>query len=142
MKSSFLKSILCEFSSQELIEELARRKTNRKDFELELYYAEIKNFNLGDITTKDFAVHWDDQGQYSFYLLKDGVEHNLSFSDAVAEDWWPKIDGDDAAQEFIPHIFHEVDENVYLSTQEEEKTKEILAKCGFLSGQIVKDSLN
>lgn len=158
MTPLFKKSVLCEFTTEELKQEiLARGNYTIQDLNNE-FLSESKsmtkveskamadNFwrqfadkplNINGITAADFEVGIEespfDENSfcYTFNIIKDSEPHDIYYSEEIEKDWWPKIDGENAAFNFVPEFLSEACENYYDSRFDKEKTLELLKKLGF-----------
>lgn len=109
--------ILSKYSTDSLYAEIDRRaeKENSK---------KIKSLNINDITVKDFVVRFcqndDGEYEYSFYILKDKVEHCIYYDHK-----------DNDVDEFIPNKFSESMENVYQTNLMHKEAIKYLKQNGF-----------
>lgn len=132
-----------------LTEKLAAVKAELKKRGVDEFITQIKNLSIGEITTKDFVVHYyltdnpdpkseEDYYNYSFYLLRNGKEYCIYYGvfddhdDIVNIDsWWPYDGENNAADHFVPSKFCEECENSYSFEGTLEEAIKYLKACGF-----------
>lgn len=98
----------------------------------------VKGFTIKDIKVQYFHLNEDDKKyHYSFYIMKDGKDWDFYYghSDQGAGDWWPDQDEDSIYLpkhfNFIPEMFQESCENMYVCPWPDKKVIDFLKKCGF-----------
>lgn len=133
MDTHFKNSVLCEFTTEELKAEIAARQQAE-------HWKYQSQLNIKGITATDFKItifpdFYGEEINYSFYILKDGEEHDIYYSEAIGSDWWP-AEGEDDVFAFIPRFLSESSENCYESQFDQEKTIELLKNCGFKNFEI------